>query len=232
MIKILKNYWRYLFIFISVVFIFIGTYFMFKDNTYNLEVENKLSYNKEEKKNTSSKTIYVDVKGAVKNPGVYELSNASRVIDAINLAGGLGDSADTINLNLSKKLSDEMIIIVYTKTELSTYYKKNNNRNATCASLECVCIDDYNDACINKESSSEESSKTSDNTTKSTNLKVSINTATKEELMTLSGIGESKAEKIITYRNDNGKFNSIEDLKKVSGIGDSIFDKIKDKITL
>ena len=81
MIKILKYYWRYLFIFISVVFIFIGTYFMFKDNTYNLEVENKLASNKEEKKNTSSKTIYVDVKGAVKNPGVYELSNTSRVID-------------------------------------------------------------------------------------------------------------------------------------------------------
>ena len=218
MIKILKYYWRYLFIFILVVFIFIGTYFMFKDNTYNLEVENKLASNKEEKKNTSSKTIYVDVKGAVKNPGVYELSNTSRVIDAINL-------------NLSKKLSDEMIIIVYTKTELSTYYKKNNNRNAVCASLECVCIDDYNDACISKESSNKSNSKT-DNTTKSTNSKVSINTASKEELMSLSGIGESKAEKIITYRNDNGKFNSIEDLKKVSGIGDSIFEKIKDKIIL
>lgn len=231
MIKILKYYWRYLFIFISVVFIFIGTYFMFKDNTYNLEVENKLASNKEEKKNTSSKTIYVDVKGAVKNPGVYELSNTSRVIDAINLAGGLSDLADTINLNLSKKLSDEMIIIVYTKTELSTYYKKNNNRNAVCASLECVCIDDYNDACISKESANKSNSKT-DNTTKSTNSKVSINTATKEELMTLSGIGESKAEKIITYRNDNGNFNSIEDLKKVSGIGNSIFEKIKDKITL
>lgn len=231
MIKILKYYWKYLFIFISVVFIFIGTYFMFKDNTYNLEVENKLSSNKEEKKNTSSKTIYVDVKGAVKNPGVYELSNTSRVIDAINLAGGLSDLADTINLNLSKKLSDEMIIIVYTKTELSTYYKKNNNRNAVCASLECVCIDDYNDACISKESANKSNSKT-DNTTKSTNSKVSINTATKEELMTLSGIGESKAEKIITYRNDNGNFNSIEDLKKVSGIGNSIFEKIKDKITL
>ena len=231
MIKILKYYWRYLFIFISVVFIFIGTYFMFKDNTYNLEVENKLASNKEEKKNTSSKTIYVDVKGAVKNPGVYELSNTSRVIDAINLAGGLSDLADTINLNLSKKLSDEMIIIVYTKTELSTYYKKNNNRNAVCASLECVCIYDYNDACISKESSNKSNSKT-DNTTKSTNSKVSINTASKEELMSLSGIGESKAEKIITYRNDNGKFNSIEDLKKVSGIGDSIFEKIKDKIIL
>ncbi len=231
MIKILKYYWKYLFIFISVVFIFIGTYFMFKDNTYNLEVENKLASNKEEKKNTSSKTIYVDVKGAVKNPGVYELSNTSRVIDAINLAGGLSDLADTINLNLSKKLSDEMIIIVYTKTELSTYYKKNNNRNAVCASLECVCIDDYNDACISKESANKSNSKT-DNTTKSTNSKVSINTATKEELMTLSGIGESKAEKIITYRNDNGNFNSIEDLKKVSGIGNSIFEKIKDKITL
>lgn len=231
MIKILKYYWKYLFIFISVVFIFIGTYFMFKDNTYNLEVENKLASNKEEKKNISSKTIYVDVKGAVKNPGVYELSNTSRVIDAINLAGGLSDLADTINLNLSKKLSDEMIIIVYTKTELSTYYKKNNNRNAVCASLECVCIDDYNDACISKKSANKSNSKT-DNTTKSTNSKVSINTATKEELMTLSGIGESKAEKIITYRNDNGNFNSIEDLKKVSGIGDSIFEKIKDKITL
>ena len=188
MIKILKYYWRYLFIFISVVFIFIGTYFMFKDNTYNLEVENKLASNKEEKKNTSSKTIYVDVKGAVKNPGVYELSNTSRVIDAINLAGGLSDLADTINLNLSKKLSDEMIIIVYTKTELSTYYKKNNNRNAVCASLECVCIDDYNDACISKESSNKSNSKT-DNTTKSTNSKVSINTASKEELLSLSGIG-------------------------------------------
>ena len=94
-----------------------------------------------------------------------------------------------------------------------------------------MCMYDYNDACISKESSNKSNSKT-DNTTKSTNSKVSINTASKEELMSLSGIGESKAEKIITYRNDNGKFNSIEDLKKVSGIGDSIFEKIKDKIIL
>ena len=174
---------------------------------------------KEEKENVS--TVFVDVKGAVNAPGVYEIDSNKRIIDAINLAGGLSDKADTINLNLSKKVEDEMYIVVYTKTELYEYKKKNSDvSTTTCASLECTCPDKKNDACINTK------------TETAVTGKISINTATKEELMTLTGIGESKANAIITYRSENGKYNNIEDIKNVSGIGESLYEQIKNNITL
>ena len=232
MFDFIKRYWKYFGLLMCVIIMFLFTYTKTTTNV-SAKVDEKMSITKKQTKEEkldkdNVQTVFVDVKGSVNKPGVYELESDKRVIDAINKAGGLTKNADTINLNLSKKISDEMIIIVYSKVEISTYYKNNNSRNAQCASLECSCPDDYNEACISDNGNKKTSKKTETKTTG----KVSINNATKEELTTLSGIGESKAEKIINYRNENGKFTNLEDIKKVPGIGDSIYEKIKDSITL
>ena len=164
------------------------------------------------------KTVYVDIKGAVNNPGVYEVDYDSRIIDVIKLAGDLTDEADTSILNLSKKVIDEMNIIIYTKEEMSAYKEKLIPAKTIVKEVEkkIVCPDNDNDACINKDN------------TRLTD-KININTASKEELESLPSIGSSKANSIIEYREKN-KFESIEDIKNVTGIGDSLFEKIKDSI--
>ncbi len=179
---------------------------------------------------SEEKYIWVDVKGEVKNPGVYKLKENSRVIDAINVSGGLTKKAYTKYINLSRILKDENVIIVNSTSEIKkvssgnniTEVKINNNSKNSASISESELI-------TNDNVKSEE-----DNTGNSLegNIKVNINTATKEELMKLSNIGESKAEKIIDYRTANGNFNSIEDIKKVSGIGDKLYDSIKENITV
>ena len=162
--------------------------------------------------------IYVDIKGYVKKPGVYELDDGAIVNDLIKLAGGLKSNGTTENINLSKKLTDEMMVIVSSKKELnkiSLCENVTNNTNVEQPITNNATTDtNVTNGVIDKNSS-----------------KISLNTATQEQLMTLSGIGEKTALKIIEYRNTQ-KFNSIEDIKKVSGIGDSIFENIKDFITI
>ena len=190
---------------ILVLFLFaIIGYFKEKNDEISTKSIKKLS--NVSKKTSNLKTLFVDVKGAVNAPGVYELEDGKRVIDAINLAGGFSDKADTINVNLSKRLTDEMFIVIYTKQEIYNYKKSNETSNINCASFECVCPDVKNDACIEKNLKAE-------NNKKEANNKVSINNATKEDLMSLTGIGESKANAIINYRNENGLFKQIEDIK-------------------
>ena len=230
MIYFIKKYWKYLScIFIFLLMIAFSCFYYLKDNKVSTPSVKKLSLTKEQSEKTS--TVFVDVKVAVNAPGVYELDDGRRVIDAINLAGGLRDNADTININLSKKLTDEMYIVIYTKEEIYNYKKSNEESNEVkCASFECICPDVNNNACITNNSNNEQ--KEDKNENQAINGKVSINTATKEELMTLTGIGEAKADAIINYRNENGSFKQIEDIKNVSGIGDSVFEKIKDNIIL
>lgn len=178
-------------------------------------VEPKVEILEEEKE----ESITIDIKGEVKIPGVYELPLNSRVIDAINISGGLTNKADTSDINLSKILKDENVIVISNKysNQTTKYTKKETSvvNNASTSKDNVVS-----------------SNNSSDTNTNKTNDKVSINTATKEQLMNLNGIGESKANDIIAYRNQNGLFKSIEDIKKVSGIGDKLFDKIKDHITI
>ena len=150
--------------------------------------------------------IVVDIKGAVINPGVYHVTEGQIVNDIINLAGGLQEEADTSNLNLSKKVTDEMVITVYTKEEVKDLEKQ-----------EAIVEND-------------EITKPAEETSSST--LISINTATLEELLTLPGIGESKAASIIEYRKNCGKFTKKEDLLNIKGIGDSVYAKLKDYITL
>lgn len=163
----------------------------------------------------------VDIKGEVVTPGIYRLKKSSRVIDVIEKAGGLTQNADTTVINLSKKITDEMVIIIYSKQEVKNWLKTKEQEDyleEKCKISEEGKVE--NDACLEDEK---------EETTFQT--KVNINTATKEELMTLSGIGESKAEEIITYRKST-PFKTIEDLKNVSGIGDATYEQIKNHITV
>lgn len=210
-------------ILIGISIILIGTiFFLYKNYQSKNEEVIDIFKNEEEDNNDEKvqeqeedlsivKKVMVDIKGMVVNPGVYEVDSKYRVNDVINIAGGLLDGADTSLINLAKIVEDEMIIIIYSKEEILEKYK-----DEVCL---CECPEITNDACI-------ENMYDTDN-----KIIVNINTASKEELMTVTGIGDSKAEEIIKYREENGKFNNIEDIKNVSGIGDSLFEKIKDYIT-
>ena len=229
MIYYLKKYLKHILIVLAVIVLsFIG-YVLYDKEAEKLVLEDEIIVKEElveEKENIQ--TIFVEIKGAVNNPGVYEFEEGKRVIDAINMAGGLLKNAYTKNLNLSKKLTDEMYIIVYTNYEINKYKEDNDKKeNITeeivCASSECICPDITNDACINESIKEEKEETTS---------KISINNASKEELMTITSIGESKANAIIKYREENNGFKSIEEIKNVSGIGDALFEKIKDNIAL
>ena len=158
--------------------------------------------------NEKTDNIYVDIKGEVKKPGVYLVKEGMIVEDVIKMSGGIKKSATTDNINLSKKIYDQMVIIVSPKNSLksSTSSSKNNLNNDA-------------DLITNE-------SKTSENIT---NKLININTATIEELMTLNSIGRAKAEAIVSYRKTN-KFNSIDEIMNVSGIGETLFEKIKDSI--
>ena len=155
---------------------------------------------------TSSDEVVVDIKGAVVNPGIYRVQESAIVHDIIVLAGGLTEDADTSNLNLSKKVTDEMVITVYTHEEVEKLEKQ--------------------DAIVEAD---KDSSKTDD---KSETGLISLNTATLEELMSLPGIGESKGKSIIQYRENCGRFTKKEDLLNISGIGEKVYAELEAYITI
>ena len=172
--------------------------------------------------------VTVEIKGEVKKPGVYEVNSNKRVNDVISLAEGLTKNADTSVNNLSKKVVDEMIIIIYSKDEVKNWTKTKEKEDILHETCVNTCMSN-NNSCLTKE---ELDSYMNENETSQENVnkKVSINTATLDELMTLPGIGESKAKAIISHR-ENEKFKNIEDLKKVTGIGESLYAQVKDFIT-
>ena len=162
---------------------------------------------------------YVDLKGAVINPGVYKIEDGYIINDILKEAGGLKEDAYTDNINLSMKLSDEMVIYIYTQNEY-------NSQNIKKESEVCNCDEYKIDKCLSNSSSMIVSS----NDANSDITYVNINTASKEELVKLNGIGESKANAIVEYRNKNGNFTNIEDIQNVDGIGKALYEKIKDNI--
>lgn len=164
---------------------------------------------------TSEKEIVVDVKGSVKKPGVYKIKENSRVTDAIDAAGGLSKNANTRFINLSKLLSDGDVVVIYSNEEIEDAKKEDK----IVVETPCICEEVKNDACYKEE-------------TTNTNGKININTATINELMTLTGIGESKAKLIIEYRTQNGNFKDIKDIMKVKGISETLFSKFKENITI
>lgn len=150
------------------------------------------------------KEILIHIAGAVNKEGVISIQENKRVIDAIEKAGGLKENADISNINLADTLEDGTKIYIPTKEELKEIENQNNLQQEQTSSQQ---------------------------TTKSTS-KININKANTEQLQNLPGIGPAIAEKIIEYRNKNGNFNKIEDIKQVSGIGESKYNKIKDLITI
>ena len=150
---------------------------------------------KAEENTTLKAVIFVDIKGAVKKPGVYQMKAGDRVKDAIDAAGGLTAEADSQKVNLAQRVEDQMVIVVP---------KVGEEAEAIPAGV------------TSKETSKEG--------------KVNINTATVEELKTLKGVGEKKAEAIIEYRKKNGSFQTKEDLMKVRGIGKKLFESFQERI--
>ncbi|MDY3798690.1 MAG: helix-hairpin-helix domain-containing protein [Bacilli bacterium] len=223
MLRFLKKY-KYvmtIFLFMLIIFYIVFVKVNLKSKEKNL-VDNQVVINEVEKVEVDLKDdlVYVDIKGAVKKPGVYKINSDKKIIDVITIAGGLMENANTDNINLSKKVTDEMVIIIYTDEEV-----KNSNIVDTVIKVidkECVCPNIQNDGCINTE--------INDSIT-NVNKTININTATLEELMSINGLGEAKAKAIIKYREENGYFKIIDDLLNVSGIGEALFEKIKEYIT-
>ena len=175
----------------------VGGLFSKKEETVeeSTVVETSVLAEKTEVSTTQETVIFVDIKGAVKNPGVYQMKVGDRVKDALDAAGGLTDEADSQKVNLAQRVEDQMVIVVPKVGEEATE--------------------------IPSGVTSKEAAKDG---------KVNINTATVEELKTLKGVGEKKAEAIIEYRKKNGSFKTKEDLMKVRGIGKKLFESFQERI--
>ena len=175
----------------------------FRDENGSVQGESTVE-TQEYVENSEKSGVYVYICGEVAAPGVYELSEDSRIYEAVDAAGGFTENAARESINLASKVSDGMQITIYNKEEAAslpaggTSAGKNSGQDQMSGSSSLV----------------------------------NLNTATKEELMTLKGIGESKAEDIIRYREKSGGFKKIEDIMKISGIKEAGFQKIKDSITV
>ncbi len=151
--------------------------------------------------------IYIDIKGAVNRPGLYQLSEGSRMVDAIEAAGGLTIEADDRTINLAEKLLDQQKIIVYTESEMAEQLMQEDRDNL----LE---RDVY-------------PSNPSDAT-----QKININIATIDELQALPNIGPKKAQAIIEYRQTNGSFQTIDQIKEIKGIGEKTYEELAHLISV
>lgn len=156
---------------------------------------------------TDETSIAVDIKGAVKKPGVYELEASDRVYDAIIAAGGYKDNANSKAINHAAHVQDEMVIYVPKKGEKIDSLQVSTTTGSSA-------------------SASSSSSQTADTPV------VNINTADEAELQTISGIGPAKAKAIIQYRLDNGPFQTVDDLTKVSGFGEKTLERLRSSITV
>lgn len=183
----------------GILLILVGMGSLFSKKEESVEettvVEMTVLAEKTEVSTTQETVIFVDIKGAVKNPGVYQMKVGDRVKDALDAAGGLTAEADSQKVNLAKRLEDQMVIVVPKVGEEA---------------------EEISAGVTSKEEAKEG--------------KVNINTATVEELKTLKGVGEKKAEAIIEYRKKNGSFKTKEDLMKVRGIGKKLFESFEERI--
>ena len=199
---------------IIIVLIIVGIYvynIRFSEDINENTNENQLNTSFVEnilEKDDKNKEIIVHITGAVKKSGIVKLKDGARIYDAIEMAGGSTDDADLSKINLAYVLEDGQKVYIPKIGEINQEnaeeeyitFEYGNNKNI---------IQDYN---------------------KGGNEKVNINTANQTELETLPGIGTATAEKIIDYRNKNGKFSSIEDIQNVKGIGNANYENIKESI--
>lgn len=192
---------------IIIMCIVIGYYIISKTEKYDYsdieKISNIIEEDQEVDDNIIENKIVIHITGEVEEEGVIELEKGARISDAIEEAGGTTEEADLSNVNLAYSLSDGQ------KVKIPNINEKDE---------EIIVIEE----------------KAGDNIiiegNKSKEEKININKAAQTEIETLPGIGPSTALKIITYRNEHGKFKNIEDIKNVSGIGDSKFENIKEYI--
>ena len=144
--------------------------------------------------------VTVDVKGAVKKPGVYQLKSSSRVHDALLKAGGMTDEADLKSINQAQKLVDEAVVYVAKVGENVVDVTTNTSASTATSQAKAGLVN--------------------------------LNTATEADFQTISGIGQKRAQDIIAYREANGKFKSVDDLKNVTGIGAKTLEKLKEYVTV
>ncbi|VDG23883.1 helix-hairpin-helix domain-containing protein [Lactiplantibacillus mudanjiangensis] len=158
---------------------------------------------------STSGPMYVDVKGAVKQPGIYQVKAQMRVADVIALAKGLRPKADRLQVNLAEKVTDQQVIYVPEKGETKKPVASQSAASSTGGST---------------------------GGTKSTGgdsgAQINLNTADVTELQKLAGVGQKKAEKIIEYRDSHDGFKTVDDLKQVSGIGDKTLEKFRSQLTV
>lgn len=197
---------------IGGVIVFVIGYYIYtttsKESYEQLDVisEEQSNQNKENVEKEQEEIIVVHIAGEVKKPGIVKIKEGARIADIIEAAGGLTQKANTTNINLAYIIEDGQKITIPSKDE--TEEKEN-------------IITENGEGIINKEQGISTGKQI-----------VNINKATKEQLCELQGIGESTADKIITYRKENGNFKQVEDIKNVPGIGDAKYENIKDKISV
>lgn len=157
---------------------------------------------------SEAEPVIVHICGAVKAPGVYELERGSRVMDAVNAGGGFLPEAAQDSCNLAEPVTDGCQIYIMTKQESLEAEKTSGIRQTGRISGASAAVSGTGEGLVD------------------------LNTADKTALMTLPGIGESRADDILEWRSKNGGFQRIEDIMKISGIKKGAFEKIKDKITV
>lgn len=180
-------------------------------NSNEILVSNLKNNEKEKNEDKGEDVMAIHVTGEVKNPGVVKVKQGSRIEDIIEAAGGLTENADITNVNLAFEVEDGMKIRIPSNDE--------GNENEGNIIEHYITQDSGKGVIVSEDKSSENLS-----------LVININTANETELEQLPGIGASIAGRIIDYRNKNGKFKAIEDIKNVTGIGETKFEKIKDFI--
>ena len=200
-------------------------------------------------KNEKTGTIKAEIKGEVVSPGVYELNDGSRLDDLVACAGGFKKNAYTDDINLSMKVNDEMVLYVYNKKTKKKILSSNKLTKQDESNYDACYVSSYNiDKCTengkstiiidsekksintNETTSSDVNVSSSENAENNTSELININTASLNELTTLPGIGDAKAQDIIDYRKANGGFKTIEDIMNVSGIGKATYEKFKANI--
>lgn len=185
-----------------------------KEESNNSKLEKDSDIESEKETSLGEEKIVVEIKGEVKKPNVYELKNGSRIYELIEEAGGPTDEADLSNINRALYLSDGQCIVIKNINDVESE-EANLNESLNAEVTNSIPTNSSGDKGEKNESSV-----------------ININTASKETLMTLNGIGESKAQAIIDYRDEIGGFKSVDDITNVSGIGEKTLEKIKDKISI
>lgn len=167
-----------------------------------------------EKETQGGGKIFIDIAGEVKNPGVYEVTSDSRIFEAIEKAGGLTEKADTTNVNQAETVKDGQKISIPKKGATAQSSGGSGGESSQTTSAPAS------------------NAQTSAGTDPASGTKININSADSSQLQTINGIGPSTAEKIIRYRTSKGAFKSIDDLKKVNGIGDKKLEKLRPYVTI